>query len=577
MLALALIAVLVVAGLSASFIQLSVSISRRQAYSVDRKRAFYLAEAGLAEAWGAVQVGQFGSVGSMEEPAKFGDGLFWVEATDLGDNLVELKSTGMCGAGRASLSAVIDRGGINSASLGLFSDDDLVVQAGTYADGFDGSAGDYASQAAAAAAGGGGGPGGALCVVAPPQRLVENEANLAAAAGADDGGEVDEGVGVGDVKSVADVSGFEYLAAHQGAQAIYGKHHGVGDFDDGLLPQARIGSNGSITILSELRQATTIVGNVTPGLGRSVTLIGSPVIEGSQEAARAPVVLPPVMMPGAAYDEAIVHFGVVPLAITAGSYAHESLTIATGSEAIVYGPATLELGFLDLQAAAALFFDTTEGEVTVYLEEGLYLRHTSALGFSDSDPRSVRFLSAAVQGAESGAKVVLRSVGDFQATVYAPQAKIAIGAQCHLLGSVVGKELVLPQGLRFHFDAAADEGNDNIVEPTLVAWRIVDLPEAIQGEFSRDPFRQLGVDRNALAGPAASRVTGAMRLRYIDVNGDSQGWFGQESAFDWSSAYGVIDVWRENPPGSGRVNRGVMDIDRRRRIREREENAVSSL
>ncbi len=576
MLALALIAVLVVAGLSASFIQLSVSISRRQAYSVDRKRAFYLAEAGLSEAWAAVQVGQFGSVGSMEEPAKFGDGLFWVEATDLGDNLVELKSTGMCGAGSASVSALIDRGGINSASLGLFSDDDLVIQAGTYADGFYGSAGDYASQAATAAAGGGGGPGGALCVVAPPQRLAENAARVAAAAGADEG-EIDDGVGIGDVKTVTDVSGFEYLAAHPGAQGIYGKHHGVGALDDGLLPQARIGSNGNITVLAELRNATTIVGNVTPGPGRSVTLTGSPVIDGSQDAARAPVVLPPVQMPGAAYHEAIVHFGVLPLAITAGSYAHESLTIATGSEAIVYGPTTLELGFLELQAGAALLFDTTEGEVTVYLEDGLYLRHTSAIEFSDSDPRSVRFLSAAVQGAESGAKVVLRSVGDFQATVYAPRAKIAIGAQCHLLGSVVGKELVLPQGLRFHFDAAADEGNDNVVEPTLVAWRIVDLPEAIQGEFSRDPFRQLGVDRHALESPAASRVTGNMRLRYIDVNGDDLSYFGQESAFDWSTAYGVIDVWRESPPGSGDYNRGVMEIDRRRRIRQREENAVSQL
>ena len=145
-LVLALIAVITVSILSAAYLQLNSSIMRRQGHSVDRKRAFSLAEAGLAEAHAGLAVGKTGNVGSRDAPATFGDGLFWVEATELDEGQVGLESTGMCGSGRACLSLVLERDELAVADLGFFSTVDLVIGEDSLVDGYDSAQGSYDSQ-----------------------------------------------------------------------------------------------------------------------------------------------------------------------------------------------------------------------------------------------------------------------------------------------------------------------------------------------------------------------------------------------------------------------------------------------
>ena len=143
-----LFSVLVVAALAASFLQMSSAVSRRQSHAVDVKEAFYLAEAGLTESFAGVTVGRSGNVGTPETPAVFGDGLFWVEATDLEDDLVRLDATGMAGTARAQLSSVVGRGEVSVASLGIFSDGNLTLTPGSVIDGYNSTEEDYADLAA---------------------------------------------------------------------------------------------------------------------------------------------------------------------------------------------------------------------------------------------------------------------------------------------------------------------------------------------------------------------------------------------------------------------------------------------
>ena len=96
-LVLALVSVVTVAALAATILELGLAVTRRQNHSIDRKRAFYISEAGLAEAFHAIKVGESGQVGTQDEPAVFGHGLLWVETEDLGDGMRALKSTGMYG------------------------------------------------------------------------------------------------------------------------------------------------------------------------------------------------------------------------------------------------------------------------------------------------------------------------------------------------------------------------------------------------------------------------------------------------------------------------------------------------
>src|SRR5262245_45344462 len=133
-LVLSLIAVATVVVLSASFSQFTSSVANRQAQAVQRKRAFYLAEAGLAEAFSGFSCGKSGNVGTKEEPALLGDGVFWVEVTDLGDDVFRLDSTGMIGSGSAKLSLVARRGTDDPSALGLFSSGAVTLAAGSLGD-----------------------------------------------------------------------------------------------------------------------------------------------------------------------------------------------------------------------------------------------------------------------------------------------------------------------------------------------------------------------------------------------------------------------------------------------------------
>ncbi len=142
-LALSLITVMVVAVLAGGYMAMSSAVTQRQGLAVDTKQAFYMAEAGLAEAFAGMMIAKSGNVGSKEEPAKFGHGCFWVEAEDAEPNLVELSSTGLYGGGRATLSLVVEKGGQSVAALGIFSQNALTVPDGVELDGYDSSLGPY--------------------------------------------------------------------------------------------------------------------------------------------------------------------------------------------------------------------------------------------------------------------------------------------------------------------------------------------------------------------------------------------------------------------------------------------------
>ncbi|MEM8712192.1 MAG: hypothetical protein AAGG01_14680 [Planctomycetota bacterium] len=63
-LVLSLVLVTVVTGLCVGFVQMAASTAGAQTGSVDQMRAFYLAEAGLAEGFHAVRMGRTGQLGT---------------------------------------------------------------------------------------------------------------------------------------------------------------------------------------------------------------------------------------------------------------------------------------------------------------------------------------------------------------------------------------------------------------------------------------------------------------------------------------------------------------------------------
>lgn len=136
-LAIAMVVVLTVAALAAGMLHLSSAVTRRQISAVNTKLSFYMAEAGLTEAYAGLVTGRTGMVGTEAAPVAFGEGLFWVEATENADGTTTLRSTGMTGNGRAVLSLVVEQHTVTAASLGMFGAEGLAVGPGVTIDAFD--------------------------------------------------------------------------------------------------------------------------------------------------------------------------------------------------------------------------------------------------------------------------------------------------------------------------------------------------------------------------------------------------------------------------------------------------------
>lgn len=115
----------------------------------DGERARVLAQAGLSEAVTAVRAGASGGIGSMDAPARLGDGIFWVTAEELDGDNVQLVSTALVGSGRSALALVIERQGGELGDLfraTLNSRETLTMSADVTVDSFDSAIGTYAEQ-----------------------------------------------------------------------------------------------------------------------------------------------------------------------------------------------------------------------------------------------------------------------------------------------------------------------------------------------------------------------------------------------------------------------------------------------
>ncbi|HKX46831.1 MAG TPA: hypothetical protein VJP77_09015, partial [Planctomycetota bacterium] len=129
----------VVALLTAGMMQLSAANWGRSRAAVEAKKAFYVAEAGIAEGIYSLTTGGTGNVATAEAPARFGEGLFWVDAVENEYGLVVLESTALCKQARTKVSVVLQREAHPLGSLGFFGEQGLNLGAGASIDAYNSS------------------------------------------------------------------------------------------------------------------------------------------------------------------------------------------------------------------------------------------------------------------------------------------------------------------------------------------------------------------------------------------------------------------------------------------------------
>ncbi len=411
-LVMALVVVLALVAVSASFFQVSSSITRRQMQAIDQKKAFYLAEAGLAESYVAIRIGKTGVIGSMGDPAIFGDGLFWVEVEEHENGLYTLRSTGMVGSARTVLSIVIEEGDTSVAALGLFSSLELTIPPGTLIDSYESGAGAYTPP------GGGGGGGG------------------------------------GDI-------GEEYEIKTEGVLTLYA--------DIGNRAGARVSSNSDITIQETPSTQTRVFGDLRPGKDQDLIVVGTPTVTGSTTPLAVPVGLPTVQVPTVDQEPGITHSGGTPLVLPPGTKSYEHLIVSTSSSVTIQGPATLVLEDLSVVEGAELVLDTTGGQIRLFITDELSLAAGSYLTQTGTDPRQLVIQVASDETAE------FHGEGALYGLVFAPLAEISLGGGMEFFGSLVGSSVDFEGAAKLHFDLTlADWGEENGI-PHFAAWRIVVL------------------------------------------------------------------------------------------------------
>lgn len=146
-LALVLLAVTAMAGLSAALVVVHMSGSREQRAELEEARARYVCQAGLSQAMFQLGQGQSGSVGSSQQPTEWGTSRFWVAATDLGGDIVQVRATGLEDRAGASMELVARRVPNTIWHYGAFGREFLHMDSNARVDSYDSTLDTYAAQA----------------------------------------------------------------------------------------------------------------------------------------------------------------------------------------------------------------------------------------------------------------------------------------------------------------------------------------------------------------------------------------------------------------------------------------------
>jgi Tfp pilus assembly protein PilX len=430
----ALLVVLMVGVLSMSYLQMSLSKNREQQGAADAKRAFYMAESGLSEAYSGLLAGKSGNVGSDIVPARFGNGLFWVKAEQLGNAHTCLTSTGMCGTGRACVSIVVRNQNQSVASNGVFSDQNVSIQVGSLIDSYDSRLGSYASQV-----GGGGGLIGGLLGELGGTSTAINAAR-------------------------------------------------VGSNGNILVQGTTVRGPGAI-IRGDARPGPT--GVVVRGTGATITGSTSPTTEPLPLPA---LQIPAITQTGSL----AVTKASPALVLPTGRVGLTSLSVSATGAAVITGPTVLVVDQLVLATGAHLSIDTTNGPVKIYVRDWLRCDPGSTITRTDTAPTKCALLCAASTPADRDGDgivdppVTLGSTSDFHGFVYAPGASFTLPNSFHMYGAIVSSALTVAGGGQVHFDRAfLDESGEGGAMPSELCWRLVQLPPARIVDQRLDPMTYL--------------------------------------------------------------------------------------
>ena len=138
--------------LAMSLLAVGMGQQREQESAEHELRSFYVAEAGINEAYLDMMGGGTGELGSENAPIAQGPHAYWVTATDLGGQ-TSLVATGSANGHETRVELVVQTSQSSVFDFAAFGDDGVLVNSNAMTDSYDPGAGSYASQVSGSHAG----------------------------------------------------------------------------------------------------------------------------------------------------------------------------------------------------------------------------------------------------------------------------------------------------------------------------------------------------------------------------------------------------------------------------------------
>ncbi|MBI3819725.1 MAG: hypothetical protein HY286_13600 [Planctomycetes bacterium] len=479
--------VMLAAALGAAMLQMQVGMTLNSKGSTNKKRAFYIAEAGISEAFLALTEGKSGNIATASVPAIFGDGVYWVEAHEQPDNKVALFSNALCGSGRFSISMVVQKSQNTIASLGFFANTQMTVGAGAIFDGYDSTMGTYDTQAHQTAAGISTGAGAAV-----------------------------------NANSDITVNGPTFALNLLGIPVASGPNTYIfGDAHPGISKNLLAMPNTVITGSTSPNVKTLGLPAVAPpsgtSLGNAIQTQSTVTLEAGEHH----------------YDKYRVTANCKlrlrgPEVFVLGQFtldANAQLEFDTTD-----GPVLVYVSdYLCWTAKSRLVNSSKDPKnVAVLVNANKTLDYT---GDGKVDP-----------------PVTVASTGEFYGTFYSPNAAFTWPAETRVYGTVAGKQLTYAQGARCSFDKALLKSSNVIKSlPVLNAWRVVSLPDTPLTQSQQDPLTKLKILGVTPIPSATAAAESVLHMTYMDTSGVLKTFTGDAKTCDWNLVGSILTtVWSTN-------------------------------
>ncbi len=540
-----LVAVMTIAGIGASMIQMQSAMNRRHAFSIDRRRALYVAEAGIAEAALAVSQGKSGILANAAVPAAFGGGVYWVETADLPDNRIALTCTSRVGVAEFMLRTTVVPNLNPVVSLGFFGADEVEIGWGTVADGYHSGRGTFASQVDMS-----------LPVTATGDLVkISSNGNIILEETIGAGGTT-SGTGSSETTDPSDGSedfswGGAVESASSPGDSTGGTEGGTGGTSEPSSEGGSGGTSGGGSLTPPPGDPTRLYGKVEPGTSGIVQSSGFSRVKGSIDPLRYPAALPVVTLPTVSE--------VIPTTVTitgtttsVGTKVETRITgdlvVTTGAVLRITGPKVLDVQRFTLEAGATLELDDSSGPIDIYARNGLGFAETSNLTSLTAHDLSRGTSFTVTEAAGDARRVLIRSSGEFHGTLYAPSDEVVLPASLRWYGSAVARVLKTEPGARISFDRRLAIGGSGVPTlPRIMSWQIVPIGEGTARRLMIDPILELRLRGVTPVDSADASQETDVLLHYIDLAGEEQTYAGAFSAFNTSNVDRIMGVRWDDP------------------------------